>query len=332
VAAWRSGILLGFYTAAWAYIEALVFGAATAETGLHPHLAAGLLGLAGLAASGLGLLALSTAPRRLSLILAPAPMIGLAAALTGEPTGLALVYPPLALAAALAGAAALGSVLDVTPAWRWRMATVHLKASASLTRTLILSGLLLTGASEALAATVVAGALLGYTASRRGPLPLRAIESLSRALDSLVGEAKRPGRDWILAYATVALAGIGPAAAIRFHLTPTLYTVGHALRLEALTLYSLLYALGVAAAAAKPSVAGTALVGLIVHTYASRLEWLAAYALSGLLLGYAETSLVLVAVEKCDPLRAPRIAGMALLTASAGVLIYSILQALAGME
>jgi hypothetical protein len=327
VPAWRSGVLLGLYTAAWAYTESLVFGIAVGRTGLSPRLAAGFLGLAGLAASGLGLLALSTTPRRLSMILAPIPLAGLIAAYTGSPAGLALAYPLLALAAAVAGAAALGGVLDATPTWGWRTAAAHLKASASLTRALVLSGLLAAGASQALVAAVAAGALLGYTATRSGPIPLRVVERLSRALEGLAGEARGPGGRWVIAYTATALLGVGPAAALRFHLTPALAAASHSFRLEALALHSILYTLGVAAAALAPSMAGASLAGVTAYAYASRLGWLAAYASSGLLLGYAETTLVLAALERCDPLRVSRLAGAALLAASAGVLIYSALQA-----
>lgn len=325
----RAGLFLGVYTASWAYAEALIFGEASGRLGLDPSLAAGLLGVAGIAAGGLGLLALSRAPRRLAPLLAPLPALAYAATMLGGGwLSLALAYPLMALAVAVVGAAVMGYLLDTSWPGSWPRLVANFRVSQTLSRGVVLGVLLVLGVAEAPVLAALAGIPLAYAAVSAPVLvPMRRVERLARLIDgiSTAVATMNPSRGGIPLglYLASALAGVGIAAGARFQLTPYLSGVSHEERLMVLAAYSILYALGSAAASLAPSLSVGLAVGLAAWLLHSHLEPGAAFSLLGGLLGYAETSLAL-AVLAHEPTAIARYTGIALILAAGGILAYSL--------
>lgn len=325
----RAGLLLGVYTASWAYAEALIFREASGRLGLDPSLAAGLLGVAGIAAGGLGLLALSRGPRRLAPLLAPLPALAYAATMLGGGwLSLALAYPLMALAVAVVGSAVMGYLLDTSWPESWPRLVASFRVSQTLSRGVVLGALLALRVAEAPALAALAGIPLAYAAVAAPVLvSMRRVERLTRLIDRISSavvtmNSRRDGIPLSL-YLASALAGVGIAAGARFQLTPYLSGVSHEERLAVLAAYSILYALGSAVAAAAPSLTAVLAVGPAAWLVHAKLEPEAAFSVVGGLLGYAETSLALSILTQ-EPTAAARYTGIALLLAAGGILAYSI--------
>lgn len=327
--AFRAGAFLGVYMASWAYAEVVLLAVAVESLGVKAHVASGILGVAGLAASGLGLLFLSRlGVARVAPVLAPLPALAYAVLLLGlDPLAMAPLYPLMAVAAAIVASAVVGFALDTSDPDSWPSLVASMRVSASLARGAVLAGILLVGAPLVPALAGLAGVPVVYAAVT-APLvvSMRRIHKLSLLVDDLYWAIAtgypRSTRVGLAPVLAAALVGAGLAAGARYQLAPVVGSLTHEERLYALALYALAYSAGSALAAAAPALSLAAGAGALAAAGHAILDPVEAHALAGLALGYSETAIA-VLVLRSAPTALAHYTGLALLAAALGVLAYS---------